>query len=198
MQPEYAQLSDSTGAHSLRSRVAVVLGNLSVSDAEWAYQAICLAQPGGMGQSTEHDVAEPVSVTLLEAMRVARDRDRVAYQYVSNYDDIFNIGVPRFREAFLRYGSAEWATVAVYAELLSIIPDSLIERKYGNQFTRMVNNKMARLHDELLGTSRPEQLIDILMEADREFKGAGINPGTTADLTVASIFAERLGGLQPG
>jgi triphosphoribosyl-dephospho-CoA synthase len=32
----------------------------------------------------------------------------------------------------------------------------------------------------------------VLREADREFKSLGINPGTTADLTVATILAAKL------
>ena len=34
--------------------------------------------------------------------------------------------------------------------------------------------------------------LDVLRETDRELKSLGINPGTTADLTVATILAAEL------
>jgi triphosphoribosyl-dephospho-CoA synthase len=37
-----------------------------------------------------------------------------------------------------------------------------------------------------------DRKLDVLREADREFKSNGLNPGTTADLTVATILAAKL------
>jgi triphosphoribosyl-dephospho-CoA synthase len=44
----------------------------------------------------------------------------------------------------------------------------------------------------LRAASRPEALTDELLALDSALKAEGLNPGTSADLTVASLFARRL------
>ncbi len=182
---------------SLRNELGNILNATTVSDADWVYKAIRLAQPGGLGQAEQQDVADSPEVTLKQAMQLAAGRDRIAYQYATCYKDIFEYGVPCYKEAYRRWGDSRWATLAVFAGFLSSIPDSLIERKYGNRFTRMVANRMTLVNKQLqeFNPDRPEQLLSVLKDVDTEFKAAGINPGTTADLTVTSVFAENLGNL---
>ena len=50
---------------SLRDELSNQLAELNVSDAQWAYQAIRLAKPGGLGKSAHHDIAQAPTVTLL-------------------------------------------------------------------------------------------------------------------------------------
>ena len=57
---------------------------------------------------------EPATVTLLEAMRTAEDRDRIAWNYAHGFADIFDIGIPTFREALARWDDWRWATAAVH------------------------------------------------------------------------------------
>ncbi|HFD11017.1 MAG TPA: triphosphoribosyl-dephospho-CoA synthase [Crenotrichaceae bacterium] len=187
-------LQDHLGQVFLRDRLGTVLNETTVSDACWVYKAIRLAKPGGLGRADQQDVVNQPQVTLLEAMQLAADKDRIAYQYSTVYKDIFEYGVPRYKEAYLRWGDTRWAALAVYAGFLAEIPDSLIVRKYGNRFTRMVANRMALVNKQLeeFSPDKPEQLLGILKDVDTEFKAAGINPGTTADLTVTSVFAESL------
>lgn len=187
-------LSNQKNAVSLREQVSVVLDATSITDADWVYQAIRIAKPGGLGHADQQDVAEQPQVTLQQAMCLATDRDRVAYQYANDYKDIFEYGVPCYRQALSRYGDERWATLSVYASFLASIPDSLIERKHGKRFTRMVASRMTLVNQQLqeFSPDKPEHLFSILKDVDAEFKAAGINPGTTADLTVTSVFAERL------
>ncbi len=193
-------LSNQKNAVSLREQVSVVLDATSITDADWVYQAIRIAKPGGLGYADQQDVAEQPQVTLQQAMCLATDKDRVAYQYANDYKDIFEYGVPCYRQALSRYGDERWATLSVYASFLASIPDSLIERKHGKRFTRMVASRMTLVNQQLqeFSPDKPEHLFSILKEVDAEFKAAGINPGTTADLTVTSVFAERLDKLRWG
>src|SRR5205823_6491464 len=71
-----------------------VLKGLSQDDAELAYRAIRLAHPGGMGQVEEQDIAGPPTMTLLEVMRLASDRDLVARQYAENFSLVLDFGMP--------------------------------------------------------------------------------------------------------
>jgi triphosphoribosyl-dephospho-CoA synthase len=41
-------------------------------------------------------------------------------------------------------------------------------------------------------TEQPEKLLPDLLAWDEALKAKAINPGTTADLTVATLFAHRL------
>jgi len=62
----------------LEQGIGTVLTNLDVRDAEQVYEAIRLANPGGLGRVDMQDVSELPSVTLLEAMKMAADRDGIA------------------------------------------------------------------------------------------------------------------------
>lgn len=173
---------------TLRQAVHRVVASTTVEDADWVFKAIALASPGGLGKSEEQDVHERPSVTLTEAMKIASAKDRIALQYVTDYKDIFDFSVLRYNVVFDRWGDRNWAAVAVYADLLSQFPDSHIERKYGNRYSEMVATRMALISEALSKTDDPEQLKPLLYRVDQEFKLNGINPGTTADLTVATVL----------
>jgi len=177
---------------TLRQAVSKVLGESTIEDADWVFKAITLASPGGLGSSDQQDVNEKASVTLLEAMKIASAKDRIALQYTTDYQDIFNFAVLRYTIGFNRWGDRNWAAVAVYADMLSHFPDSHIERKYGNQYSEMVAVKMAQLSEELYKTDNPEQIKPLLFSLDQELKLYGINPGTTADMIVATVLTAFL------
>jgi triphosphoribosyl-dephospho-CoA synthetase len=62
----------------------------------------------------------------------------------------------------------------------------------------MVASRITLVNQQLeeFNPDQPEQLLSVLKEVDTEFKAAGINPVTTADLTVTSVFAESLDKLR--
>jgi triphosphoribosyl-dephospho-CoA synthase len=190
-----APLIQAISQHSgltLRQAVSKVLGESTIEDADWVFKAITLASPGGLGSSDRQDVNEKASVTLLDAMKIASEKDRIALQYTTDYQDIFNFAVLRYTIGFNRWGDRNWAAVAVYADMLSHFPDSHIERKYGNQYSEMVTIKMAQLSEELYKTDNPEHIKPLLFCLDQELKFYGINPGTTADMIVATVLTAFL------
>lgn len=184
------QMPEDTG--SLRERLAMVLRETTRQDAAWVFRAIRLAQPAGLGEVVDQDVNSTPDVTLTEAMRLGSGRDRIAFQYANCYIDIFEFALSVYHTALDNWGDESWAAVTVFVKLLRRIPDSHIARKFGDRFTRMVTTRMAFLEEELSKSDRPELVLKHLQEVDAEFKRAGINPGTTADLTVASLLAVRL------
>ncbi|TAK61895.1 triphosphoribosyl-dephospho-CoA synthase [Methylobacter sp.] len=183
--PKYINLT-------IRQAVRKVINEATIEDADWVFKAITLASPGGLGSSDQQDVNEKASVTLLEAMKIASEKDRIALQYLTDYKDIFNFSLLRYNFSLNRWGDRNWAAAAVYIDMLSQFPDSHIERKYGNQYSEMVATKMAQLSEELSKTDNPEQIKPLLFCLDQEFKHCGINPGTTADMIVATVFAAFL------
>lgn len=176
----------------LRDGVRAVLRDLDVRDAEYAYQAIRLAGPGGLGRSERHDVHDAPTVTLLEAMVAARERDRIARQYATGFEDVFDFGVPFLEEALARWRSEEWAAVMVYLGFLARFPDTHIQRKFGPATAAEVQRRTKRVAARLQRCCRPEEAVPLLMRFDAELKQAGLNPGTSADLTVATLLVPRL------
>jgi triphosphoribosyl-dephospho-CoA synthase len=181
-----------SGGESLRESLRRVLNGTTRADADWVYRAIRLAQPGGLGDAPEQDVRDAPNVTLREAMALARDRDRIARQYTDYFADIFDFAIPGYHSALSKWGNEEWAAVAVFAGLLKSFPDSHIERKFGTRCSRMVADRMAEIEGALFGSETPQDTVRLLEEVDAEFKSRGINPGTTADLTVACLLVVGL------
>lgn len=174
--------------HSLKS----VLEELTIGDAEWAYRAIRLAKPGGMGISAKHDVIDTPRVTLYQAMQEAVSYDQIARLYVTGYRALFEYGLPVWRNAMARHGSSEWAATAVFLNLLAVEPDSLITRKFGRVKSEEVSMAAKPLCEALKAADEPRTIRTDLVAWDAALKSHGLNPGTTADMTVATIFLADL------
>lgn len=176
----------------LRQGVAAVLTQLSVDDARSAYVGIRQVQPGGLGKVDQHDVAAEPTITLREAMAAAADRDMVAAQYATDYELIFQIGAPALLTALDRSGDALAATVQLFLTLLAAAPDSLIARKLGRDEAERVTARAGRVLD--LGGLETDEGRGALAELDRDLRDERNrrNPGTTADLTAATLFAVLL------
>jgi triphosphoribosyl-dephospho-CoA synthase len=159
----------------LRDGVAEVLRRTTVDDAISVYRAIRLANPGGLGEVPEQDVADEPSVTLVEAMRLAADRDLVARQYVTDYADLFNLSLPALGSG----DDLESAIVASFLATLAARPDTLIARKRG----RHVAEEASRRAAEAMASGDLDAL-DAWLRGD----GHARNPGATADLIAATLF----------
>lgn len=187
---------------SLRDALGAVLSGLDRHDAALAFHAIALANPAGLGRTAAHDVHDAPEITLLAAMETAAGRDRVAHQYASRYEDIFATGLPTLATALgpLRpwavaldratQDALEAATTAVHMAFLTAFPDSHIARKHGIEIAERVQREAAALVAEDRGADHAA-----LLAFDASLKARGLNPGTTADLTVTTLFAARLGAL---
>jgi triphosphoribosyl-dephospho-CoA synthase len=186
-----------TGRADLRAALADVLDGLDTADAELAFRAIVRASPAGLGQVAENDVTQPARVTLRRAMADAADRDRVARQYVTAYDDIFDRGLPRLAAAAERKWPEDWTISAIYLGFLADFFDSHIVRKYGTAVAKTVQASATRFDAELKSAWDPSRLADALLAWDTALKAKSINPGTSADLTVATLFAHRLATILP-
>lgn len=180
------------GSGPLRERLAAVLAGLDIEDAALAFRAIALANPAGLGRAAEHDVARPATATLREAMTTAADRDRIARQYVTDYEDVFALGLPALHAGLARLGDREAATTAVHLAFLAAFPDSHVARKHGPAAAETLRAEAAALV-AAGAAADPARHHAVLVGFDAALKARGLNPGTTADLTVATLFADRLG-----
>jgi triphosphoribosyl-dephospho-CoA synthase len=178
----------------LQSGVSEVLSRTTIEDAEWVYAAIGLAQPGGMSKVSSQDIRERPTVTLREAMAMAADRDRIAEQYLNNYQLVFEAN-----QKLSQYLNIEpdWeaAIVRLHVWMLSRWPDTLIARKCGQKVAELATEQARQLIDE----AEVDQHLNPkrLDEFDRWLRADGHrrNPGTTADLIAATLFVALREGL---
>jgi triphosphoribosyl-dephospho-CoA synthase len=184
-------------AADLRRALHEVLQELDVDDADLAFRSIVRAAPAGLGHSAQHDVFNPATVSLLEAMSAAANRDMVARQYATDFADIFDLGLPLFESVSQSKGEAKWATLATFLGFLSAFPDSHIARKFGAETANCIQRAALNFAAMLQAAEQPDQVLPALLTWDAALKAKAINPGTTADLTVATLFAHRLRTILP-
>jgi triphosphoribosyl-dephospho-CoA synthase len=181
-----------------------VLARLDIEDAHLAYRAIALANPGGLGDAPEQSVHAPPTIGLRDAMRLASERDSIARQYANGFADLFDTGLAAYREAPAE--APEVAMLNVFLAFLGGWPDSHIVRKHGLALAQSVTLAAREQHARWRQTS-PAPLrsrrtaIDPQLDAwDAQLKARAINPGTSADLAVATLFVARCveAGRTPG
>ena len=178
----------------LRAAVRRELAATTIDDARQVYAAIRCAAPGGLGRADAQDVAGEPTVTLVEAMRLAADRDAVAREYATGFDVTFAAGAPALERA--RHDGLPWddAIVETFLTLLAASTDTHISRRGGTAAAAEVTSLARATLDAGGVRSAPGRRA--IEEMDRKLRGADNirNPGTTADLTAASIFVVLVGG----
>lgn len=179
----------------LAAGIVDVLSQLTSDDARDVYEAIVRAKPGGLGRVDSADVAGPPPADLVAAMRLAAERDMVARQYADGFHHVLNVVVPYLTRALDSGLSLSRSIVQVHLELMNEFPDSLIERRRGAQVARQAAGMAARV----LAAGRPgdDAYDDLLADLDFWLRADGHlrNPGTTADLIAAGLFAALRDGI---
>lgn len=190
-----APLAKVPRSRNLCDGVADVLSQLTSADATDVYQAIREANPGGLGQTETADIAGEPPTNLLDAMSQAAERDLVARQYANNFQEVFNKVLPQLLAGLGRGWSLNDAIVRVHLQIMSEYPDSLIGRKLGAAVARQSADHAA----EVLAAGEPGSETYNQALADFDFwlrcDGHRRNPGTTADLIAAGLFAGLRDGL---
>ncbi len=176
---------------NLRGQIAQVLCETTREDASWAFKAIQLANPAGLGRVNAHDVNETADCTLLEAMQACANEDFIGRQYANNFHEIFEEGLPAYQNALIRWQRPAWAATALYLFWLSHYPDSHITRKYGIDIANQIQTEAITHFDAFRAFDNPKQYLPQLLAFDRSLKSRAINPGTSADLTVAVILLQN-------
>jgi triphosphoribosyl-dephospho-CoA synthase len=173
---------------SLQAALEQVLAALSMADAQHAFDAILLANPGGLGAAVRHDVRAPAQGTLLEAMREAADRDSIARQYVTAYADVVEVGLKRLEQARALGCDRRRAATEVFLAFLASFPDSHVARKFGLAQAQSLREAVA----QQAALPEASKRMAALREWDVAWKARGLNPGTSADLTVVTLFWDGL------
>ena len=188
-----AAISDSFD--DIRENIKLVMGNTSVDDACDLYDAINIADAGGMGDQDEYDVASDNAKnelrengqTMYDVLKISAPWDMLAREMTGDMPAVFEIGYPKYHE--LRQSKSQNdACVLTFLTILSHVPDTLISRKYGSDEAM----KISLMTRDLLNIKDEPDFKDRLREFDDYLFKNKYNPGTTADLTAASIFVSYL------
>ena len=179
---------------TLTDGIETVLNATTVDDSIAAYEAMCRAQPAGLGEVNDQDLLQTPTENLVECMRLAADRDLIAAQYANGFQQVLGSGLAWLAEAQHAIESSSQQITWLAVRFLAEFGDSLIARKCGLPMSDLVQKKA----QELLRSGWPQRSdssadladLDAFLRAD----GNRRNPGTTADFIAAVIFA----GLRDG
>jgi triphosphoribosyl-dephospho-CoA synthase len=79
-----------------------------------------------------------------------------------------------------------------YLTFMARFADTHVTRKHGYAIALDVQEKARQHLDALQDKENPKTYLGELLKLDTDLKLQGINPGTSADLTVASLLAIKL------
>lgn len=162
--------------------IEVVLESLDGQDGQNVFRSIQVAGAGGLGEVESMDIATMYGeVDLIEAMRLAEDRDRVAKQYTSGFTDLIDEILPVVWHAIDSTVDLLGAIGRAHIELLTDWPDTLIARKNGSGVAEEIQRRARQVN--LDDPNSIQRFDDSLRGATHK-----LNPGTTADLIAAALY----------
>ena len=177
---------------TMREGIKKTLSTSTVKDTQDLCMAINISAPGGLGTREIYDTASKPTVNILEIMNHSASYDRISYQYSHDYSDIFDFIIPRLVFLNKKHNSLDISLSLMFMEILAKIPDSHISRKFDDKIAKKTSNNASDLLKILDREYSPDYLADRLNNLDYEYKKKGINPGTTADLLVASLMIYKI------
>lgn len=177
----------------LHQAIAPLLESTTVEDARLAYEAIRLMDPGGLGEVPDQDIHQAPSIPLIDAMKLAQDRDFIAQLWSTGFARIFQEGLPSLGAGIQATGSIEASVILLFLHKLARDGDTLITRKYGASINSEVSNRAAEVLARQWPLKQPG--IDAFRSFDGWLRRNGYNPGTTADYVAAVLYAGFRDGL---
>ena len=190
---------------NLREKLESVITNATSDDTLGIYKSINLSMSyETLGNTNNLDVRDERSLDRISAEKIpplkvfesCANRDLICSEWVTNFKVTFEMGHPRLNSC-LKTTDINTAILDTYLYLLAKNPDSLITRKSGAAKARKVSQRAL----EIIRSGGASSLkgMNMLLSLDEELhRGEGaLNPGTTADLTAASIFVSLLEGWRP-
>ncbi len=189
----------------LRKNVKFVVESTTPIDAVNVYDAISVAEPGGLGKAPKLDVTDSASkqkilkdnVALFDVFKISSSWDSISSEWVNDYSITFDLGYPYFVEMFEKTNDVNIATVHTFLKILSEVPDTLVARKLGLARAEEISIQAKQVLKAGALTTRKGR--EELFQLDDKLRDAKhrLNPGATADLTAAVLSVAVLDGYRP-
>ncbi len=188
----------------VRQTLGEVVAAATPRDTVNIYRAIDLAMTRStLGEVGDLDVSDESSLKLIQedgltptqVFRLCMDRDTICSEWIQGFPVTFDEGHKYLSSRLVEGEPVNSAVLETFLYLLSRHPDSLIVRKSGLENAKEISEKAA----QVLGRRGEPGFMEDVREMDEEMWSGGgkLNPGTTADLTAASIFVQLLTGWRP-
>ncbi|HEY4699991.1 MAG TPA: triphosphoribosyl-dephospho-CoA synthase [Nitrososphaerales archaeon] len=183
---------------------------ISIYDSKWLGKVKFKSTPD-LSEDNAIKAINSSGTTFYDLMVISSKWDGVAHELSSGLKTAFTMGYPEFKSTFEKTGDLNTATVNTFLKILSNTPDTFIARKIGLEKTnniveavkigmnesKKVSLRAKRILDNYSGMITEEGRIEISrFDAELRGKGGSMNPGTTADITAASIMIALLSGLR--
>jgi len=188
----------------LRRNLDLVVRASSAWDAVHLYEAIDIACPSGLGGAPDLDVTQTDSkkrlieenVGLFEVFKLAAAYDDICYEWVNNYTLTFDLAYPYLTEQ-LKNKPLNNAVVYTFLKILAERPDTFVARKIGRPKAQEISQEAKTILE--IGNIETPEGRERLAEFDKNLRNTGnaCNPGTTADLTAATLALCVLDGYKP-
>jgi triphosphoribosyl-dephospho-CoA synthase len=189
---------------ALRRNIDVTVRATSAWDSVHLYEAVDIAVPSGLGDAPDLDVTDPNSkerllkenVSLFDVFKIASAYDDICYEWINNYPITFDLAYPYLTEQ-LQTKPLNIAVLNTFLRILSERADTFIARKIGKDKALQVSAE-AKAVLGLGALETPDGKLR-LAEFSRQLRSRGnaCNPGTTADLTAATLALVALSGYRP-
>ena len=192
-------------AKGLRKNLERAVRTAASSDTLGIYKAINTAMsPRILGKSGELDVTDEGSherimaenISPYEVFEKCAKRYSICREWTTGFQITSEIGQPKLKSS-IKTGTVNSAIIDTFLHILSRYPDSLITRKSGAEIALEVSKRALEVLEA--GGASTEDGKRLLWTLDDELHGAkgDLNPGTTADLTAATIFVTLLENWRP-
>jgi triphosphoribosyl-dephospho-CoA synthase len=189
----------------IRENLREVLNKNTPKDTVDLYEAISIANPGGLGKVSKLDISDTAStekiitdgVTLREVFKISADRDSISKEWTNTFTISFETGFPEFESIYKKTEDVNCSTIHTFLKILSEFPDTLIARKRGEEEAVRISARAREVLEK--GGCLTEEGNAELRKFDSELRDPEnqLNPGTSADLTAASIMIALLNGFRP-
>lgn len=190
----------------LRRSLDEVISGATPLDSVNIYRAIDEAMSEeNLGSVDQLDVKDTSSLdrildeelTPLDIFKECQTRDAICDEWVTGFEVTFTEGHPFLRKRLDEGAKINEATVDTFLKILSEHPDSLIQRKKGTRDSVEVSEKAKDIIQA--GGASTETGMKMIQKLDDELReeNGSLNPGTTADITAASLYLLLLSGWRP-
>ena len=187
-----AVAAEKASAGTLQQTVDDVIRESDVQETELIFRAIRMAAPSGLSTAEVNDVRERARQGIYAIMKSAESKDMIARQYATGFADVFEVGLNEVDEGVAQNLNQRDLAVRVYLGFLSRIPDTHIARQFGRTVAEDIRSEANSLYAEFCKLNSTQLMYDRLMDYDANWKSREVNPGTSADLTVATLFAYQI------
>ena len=190
----------------LRENMKLAVESTTAKDAVFLYDAIAIANPSGLNGAPDLSVTDSQSkarlikenVSLFQVFKIAEGYDDICFEWVHNFPTTFDLAFPYLKEQL--NGKDKCLNTAIIHTFLKVLaerPDTFISRKVGLKKALLISQDAKNVL-QLGGIETPRGREGIL-RFDKKLReyGNNYNPGTTADITAATLALYILNGYRP-